>query len=501
MEKVTKAGSHHRNGCRQKCFGHVQNNLLLILTMSGVVLGFALGFGIREAKPSSDQLMWIGFLGDLYLRLLKMMIVPLIVCSVISGTASLDPKSNGKISLVSLIFIVITNTIGSILGVAAGAIFQPGKGSSFQQSEDTINSGSAIETQDIIADLIRNFFPDNLLEATFRKTQTRYNTLTETVERNTSNGTVLADTVVKLTKTVGKTDSANIIGLIVACTLIGIAASTLKEKGRPLLHFFVSASEIVIVIVRWFMWTTPIGVISLISVAIAGTTDIVGVFGSMGMLVATVAVAIVIQQLIVLPAILFAFTKRNPYAFLLSIARPWMIGFASTSTAVAIPEMIASCEDTNKIDKRVVRFVIPFSVTLSANGSALYMAAASIFCYNLSGAEISAFNFVLIGILSTVASMAIPSVPSASIVSIVMILNSLGLPADMVSLLIAMEWILDRLRTTSSVVSHTMCAAVTYKLCKTNLRQLDMDIKVGEEKEKSCITDQDHSYDHLNVKL
>ncbi|KAK3580085.1 hypothetical protein CHS0354_001219 [Potamilus streckersoni] len=499
MEKVTEARSQHCDGCHQKCFGHVRKNLLLVLTMCGVVLGFALGFGIRETKPTTDQLMWIGFLGDLYLRLLKMMIVPLIVCSVISGTASLDPKSNGKISLISLIFIVITNTIGSILGVAAGAVFQPGKGSSFQQSENTVNSGSSLETQDIIADLIRNFFPDNLLEAAFRKTQTRYNT--QTVERNTSNGTMLADTVVKLTKTVGKTDSPNIIGLIVACTLIGIAASTLKEKGRPLLNFFVSASEIVIVIVRWFMWTTPIGVISLIAVAIAGTTDIVSVFGSMGMLVATVAVAIVIQQLIVMPAILFAFTKRNPYAFLLSIARPWIIGFASTSTAVAIPEMIASCEDTNKIDRRVVRFVIPFSVTLSANGSALYMAAASIFCYNLSGAELSAFNFVLIGILSTVASMAIPSVPSASIVSIVMILNSLGLPVDMVSLLIAMEWILDRLRTTSSVVSHTMCAAVTYKLCKENLRQLDMEMKVEEKTEKMCVSDQDCNTDLLNVKL
>lgn len=399
-----------------------------------------------------------------------MMIVPLIACSVVCGAASLDPKSNGKISMIALVFAVSTNALGSALGVGSAFIFNPGS-STLNEKESGGIEGN-MQTQDILADLIRNIIPDNLFEATFAQAHTKYRMEEKTVIDN-STGVATNATVRQVKKYLGRMENANIIGLIFACTLLGVAASLLKERGRPFLDFVQSTSDIVIMVVRWFMWTTPVGVISLIAVSIAGIADVQNVFAQLGMFILTVTVGIVVQQLLLMPLIFFVFTRKNPYAFLLSIARPWMIAFAATSTAVAIPEMLSACEGKNKIDKRISRFVVPFSVTISCNGSACYIAAASVFVANLTGSNLTVGDVLLIWMLVTVAAMAVPSVPSASIMTVIMILTSMNIPVDDIALLLAVEWYLDRIRSTSSVVSHTFCTAVVYSLCRRDLALLD----------------------------
>ncbi|KAK3580084.1 hypothetical protein CHS0354_001218 [Potamilus streckersoni] len=454
---------------KEGCVRFLKKNLLLLLTIFGVVLGFALGFSVREAHPSETVIMWLGFGGELYLRMLKMMIVPLIFCSVVAGTASMDPKSNGQISLVSFIFILASNVLSAAVGLSLALILKPGVAGGTPQSNSKMEN--ALQTQDILADLIRNIFPDNLVEASFRKTQTRYYKEDISVSQNVTNGTAVAETVINLTKEIGKTDAANILGMIFAASLLGIAAGSLKEKGKPYLDFFIACSDTVVVVVRWLMWVTPIGVTSLIAVSVASVADVRNVFSQLGMFIACVTIGIAIHQIVMMPLTLFIFTRRNPFSFLLSIARPWMIAFASTSTAVAIPEMNYVCEEKQKIDKRVVRFVIPFSVTLSCNGGAVYIASSCIFIANLTGSSTSIGDILMIGLLTTIAAMAVPSVPSASVMAVVMILTSMSIPVGDIALLLAVEWYLDRIRSTSSVVSHTFNAAVTYHLCKKRLEE------------------------------
>ncbi|KAK7090118.1 excitatory amino acid transporter 1-like [Littorina saxatilis] len=453
-------------------------NGMLILTCAGIILGFAIGFGVRELHPSKDALMWIGMPGELFLRMLKLMILPLIVCSVITGTASLDPKANGKISAVAFAYIVITNIIACVVAVVLCLLIKPGEGQ-LSTSAGQVNQES-METQDIFADLLRNMIPDNLVEATFRKARTRYSQETETVSVNGTNGTTLVETLVTLAKYKSKSDGVNVLGLIVVSTVIGIAINKVKDKASIFLAFFSGATDVVIVIIRWFFWLTPVGVASLIAVSIAGVADISSTFSQLGKFVLTVSVGILLHQFIILPAILFVTTRRNPFLFLVSIVRPVTIGFASTSTAVAIPEMLDACEETNKIDNRVTRFVIPFCVTLNADGSALYITSAAIFIAQFTGADVGASEIIVIGILTAVASMAVPSVPSASIVTLVIILTSLNIPANDIALLFAVEWILDRLRTACNVISHTFCAAVTYQFCKKDLKRADAEESSGD---------------------
>nr|KAG5698013.1 hypothetical protein BaRGS_005831 [Batillaria attramentaria] len=265
-----------------------------------------------------------------------------------------------------------------------------------QGGSDKSTPASPLQTQDIFADLLRNIVPSNIVEVGFRKAQTKYSTNTEEVTRTLANGTQVIETIVTQTKSSGKSDSVNVIGLIFVAAVLGIAANRIGKRGKPFVKFFVSAAEIVIVALRWFFWTSPLGVASLIAKAIAGIDDLEDSFSKLGMFVVVVVVGMVIYQFGVLSLLLFLFTRRNPIKFHISILRPYFIGFASTSTAVALPEMLYCCEVKNGIDRRVARFAVPFSVTLSANGSAVFIVSAAIFIGQYIGYPLTAGDVVLI---------------------------------------------------------------------------------------------------------
>ncbi|ESP04778.1 hypothetical protein LOTGIDRAFT_156002 [Lottia gigantea] len=415
-----------------------KDNALMLLNVLGIIIGLALGFGLREVHPSKDALMWIaldiddrvfeeGFPGELFLRMLRMLIVPLIVCSVISGAASMDPKSNGKISLIAIGFIVVTHLIACTIGVVLSILIKPGVGGESTDADDIREN--LIETQDIFADLFRNLIPNNLVETAFKQAQTQYEKTVENVTRNSTNGSFI-DVVVTISKSNGSTGGVNVLGLITISTVFGVAISKLKKKAEIFLQFFVGATELILFILRNFFWAGPIGIASLVAVSIAPVEDIAGVFSRLGLFVVCVVVGLIIHQFIILPVIFIIFMRRNPFKFMLSTIRAILLGFASTSTAVAIPEMLVAC-DKEKVDRRVSRFTIPFCVTLNADGSVIYITCAAVFIIQLS--------------LGTVT-------PAQSAI------------------------IVDRLRSQTNVVSHTMITAITYSLCKKSLKQNDEDI-------------------------
>ncbi|XP_021360020.1 excitatory amino acid transporter 2-like, partial [Mizuhopecten yessoensis] len=214
---------------------------------------------------------------------------------------------------------------------------------------------------------------------------------------------------------------------------------------------------------------TPVGVLSLIAFTTASVRDLVQNFQALGILVGLMVVGVLLHQLILMPTLFFVLTRRNPYRFAVQIGKAWMIVFATTSPAMAIPEILSACEDHQKGH---------------SNGSVMLIAAASIFIGNVVGMDLNAGDIILIGILADICSMALPSIPSASIVAIVMILTSMNIPAGSISLLFAVEWFLDRIRSTSNLVSHTHCVVVTYHFCKKSLEQSDMlqDIEIGDDK-------------------
>ncbi|XP_041347973.1 excitatory amino acid transporter 1-like [Gigantopelta aegis] len=468
-EEMIQIDDAHKTPYWTKVKGYLRKDALMYLILVGIVVGFGVGFGVRQLNPSKDAIMWMGIAGELFMRSLRLMILPLIVCCLISGTASLDPKSNGKISLTAFVYIVSTNALGIAVGVVVGVLIRPGVGTT---SAERVNTTDSMETQDIFADLLRNIVPDNMVEATFKQVITKYSREIIHTERNTTNGTVI-DSLVVVSKSLGKVDSVNVLGLIAICTVLGVATNSVKEKADVVLRFFVGFTEIVFVIMKKIFWFAPIGIGSLIASAIAGITDITEAFSRLGLFVLTILVGLLIYSLIVLPLILFVLTRRNPFAFIVSIVRACLMAFATSSSAAAIPDMLIACEEKNHIDKRVTRFVIPLCATLNRDGSALYVACAAVFVCQMMLGSISVTEAFMIWILTSVGSLAIPPVPSSSLVTLIIILTSLGIPSDGISLLFAIDWLMDRFRTYCNIISHTFCAAVTYQFCRKDLAKID----------------------------
>ncbi|KAL8572800.1 hypothetical protein ACOMHN_024976 [Nucella lapillus] len=355
-----------------RCGKILHANLLVILTLAGVVVGFLLSFGLRTLQPSVDAIIWIGLPGEVYMRMLKMMILPLIICSVITGTASLDPKGNGRVSMVALNYMTLTNIIPCYLATALACLINPGAGVKLLEASEQMTNG-VMETQDIFADLIR---------------------------------------------------------------------------------------------------VTPIGVTSLVAVPLLQTGHLGTAVRSLGMFSLTVVSSLALYQFLVVPLYYFLLTRENAFAFLLTLGRPCMVSFATTSSAIAIPETLQCVEGVGGVDPRVIRFVVPLASSINRDGTCAFITNGCIFIAQLNDLPLDAAQIVMIWVLTVLIAMASPSVSRLGVMAIIIVLTALSIPSQAIGLLFATKWILDRLRAATNAVSHAFCAKVTFHLCKRFLQPL-----------------------------
>ncbi|PAA76936.1 hypothetical protein BOX15_Mlig028619g9 [Macrostomum lignano] len=238
----------------------VKDNLFMISTIVGVLLGFILGVAIRAATDPEDRtarfMLWLNMPGDLFIRLLKLTILPLIAANVVVVSANLDPKVNGKISLVSFGYIIVANVGSALIGCVTALLIQPGI------NRGPANNGTATQTvkiakltsSDVFADLLFNIFPDNLVGVALFKTQTVYKLPLK--GQLASLGLLGNDTIVEDERSTSNSSSVNMIGVIFCAAVFGMAARTTGEQGRPFIAFFQSLAHVVIKVMRWFLWLT-----------------------------------------------------------------------------------------------------------------------------------------------------------------------------------------------------------------------------------------------------
>lgn len=228
----------------------VKNNLLTLLTITGVVVGIVLGIGLREVpnegeKWASRDVMYINFIGDLFLRMLKALILPLIVTSLIAAVGSLDLSLSGKIGGRAVLYYIVTTVMAVILGIILVVTIQPGKGAEESTSNQSKGEMRNVTTTDTLLDLVRNMFSPNLVQACLQQYQT---VLTPPKDNP-------ASTDLDAWSVGGKfTDGMNIIGLVVASIVFGIALSALKEESQLVLKFFQQLSHTVMKVTGWVIW-------------------------------------------------------------------------------------------------------------------------------------------------------------------------------------------------------------------------------------------------------
>ncbi|CAJ0572313.1 unnamed protein product, partial [Mesorhabditis spiculigera] len=437
-------------------------NILLLLTVGSVVVGCLLGTLLRYAHPSAEAIRYIGFPGELFMNMLKCMILPLIASSLISGLAELDGRTSGKVGTRAILYYVLTTTHAVILGIILVMVIHPGDPKikdEYSGPREDVSIDKATAT-DKFLDLIRNMFPENIIRALFSQQHTVYVT-----KKPVNNGTTTEVPEVQYQ------EGMNVLGLIIFCIVLGIVISRVGAKARPLRNLFKSLDVVITRMVTLIMWIGPVGIASLIASKMLSIPNLAETARMLAMYMLTVIAGLAIQAFITLPLIYFVATRHNPYTFLKGLGQAVLTALGTSSSAATLP-VTFGCLNKIGIDERITKFVLPVGSMVNMDGTALYEAVASIFIAQMNGLNMGIGHVVTVSITATLASIGAASIPSAGLVTMMIVLTALELPTDDISLIIAVDWLLDRLRTSVNVIGDAFGCGFVYHLCKHELDHL-----------------------------
>lgn len=444
-------------------------NMLLILLFVSVTVGFSVGYLLRPYNLSSETIMLISFPGEILMRMLKMLVLPLIITSIVTGVAVLDPKSSGKIGLYSVSYYLCTSVMAAILGIFLVINIKPGNPELLQKlGGDGTTKGIAITTQDAALDLIRNIFPENIVQAAIQQGQTHY-TYEDKYLNSSSNSSMIGKKKVWNFK---YNDNMNIIGVIFFCIALGMVISNMGRKAEILLHLFLVLNEIIMKLMKYVMWYSPIGIVFLVSGKILEIDDVSATVQKLGYYMLTVTLGLNIHCFIILPLGYLIICRKNPFKVYYGCLQAILTGLATSSSSATLPVTFRCLEENVGIDSRITRFVLPIGSTINMDGTALYEAIAPIFIAQVNDIPLSPIQYIIISLTATIASIGAASIPSAGLVTMVIVLQSVGLPVKDISLILAVDFILDRMRTIVNILGDSLGACIVDHLSKKDLEKL-----------------------------
>ncbi|XP_064194100.1 excitatory amino acid transporter 3-like [Anguilla rostrata] len=473
-------------GCR-RCWSSVKRNLCLIATIGAVILGIVLGLLVREyASLSELHKHYFGFPGEILMRMLNMVVLPLIISSIITGAAALNPEALGGIGLRVVICYLSTTAIAVCLGITMVTAIRPGFP---RDSRSGIGPRPEVAAAtDTMLDLLRNMVPENLVGACFQQYKTRRKeadapaadvspapvpvsiaTLSwQNISQNSTEGQNYPTEGQQYSIEGRYYEGINILGLIVFCLLFGLTVGRMGERGRVLVEFFDALNEATMRIVQIIMCYMPVGIVFLIAVRIVEVENW-DMVQKLGLFMVTVLSGLAIHACLVLPLLYLAFVRRNPFRFAWGMAEALVTALMTSSSTATLPVTLRCAEERNGLDRRVTRFVLPLGTTVNMDGTALYEAVAAIFIAQLSGYALGVGQLLTLSITATLASIGAAGIPSAGAVTTIMVLSALNLPLDDVTLLIAVDWLLDRFRTAVNVLGDAFAAGIVQKLSEREL--------------------------------
>ncbi|XP_073908050.1 excitatory amino acid transporter 3 isoform X1 [Castor canadensis] len=477
-------GKPARKGCDFKRF--LRSNWLLLSTVAAVVLGIAIGVLVREhSKLSTLEKFYFAFPGEILMRMLKLVILPLIISSMITGVAALDSNVSGKIGLRAVVYYFCTTLIAVILGIVLVVSIKPGVTQKMTEI-NRVGNTPEVSTVDAMLDLIRNMFPENLVQACFQQYKTKREEVNSSSdpERNVTESVTITMTTVSENKTKEYTivgmysDGINVLGLIIFCLVFGLVIGKMGERGQILVDFFNALSDATMKIVQIIMCYMPVGILFLIAGKIIEVEDW-EIFRKLGLYMATVLSGLAIHSIVILPLIYFIVVRKNPFRFAMGMAQALLTALMISSSSATLPVTFRCAEENNQVDKRITRFVLPVGATINMDGTALYEAVAAVFIAQLNDLDLSIGQIITISITATAASIGAAGVPQAGLVTMVIVLSAVGLPAEDVTLIIAVDWLLDRFRTMVNVLGDAFGTGIVEKLSKKELEQMDVSSEVN----------------------
>ena len=390
------------------------NNKLLWAILIGALAGIFSGWFFGHAMQS------VAWVGKLFLNLLMLTIIPLIVAAVITGITSLgDVRKLGKLGGFTVLYYLSTTAIAVLVGLVIVNIIQPGIGIS--------------ELSDII--------PDKVLG---------------------NEKTGIEDIVDSLIKPnlVAAAAESQLLPIILFCLAFATALTTIGDKGKTVIHFFEGLNDVMMKLVIWIMYLSPIGIFALIASKLGATGGGEAFWqemSSVGWYILTVIIGLAIHAIILL-IILMTFSRRGR-DYVINMLRALLMAFGTASSAATLP-LTMECAIEAKVDKRAVKFVLPLGATINMDGTALYEAVAVMFIAQAYGFDLGVTQQAIIFVTATFAAIGAAAIPSAGLVTMIIVLTAVGLPIEGIGLLLAIDWFLDRIRTTVNVWGDSVGAAV-----------------------------------------
>uniref|UniRef100_A0A8C3R1C8 Amino acid transporter n=1 Tax=Cyanoderma ruficeps TaxID=181631 RepID=A0A8C3R1C8_9PASS len=516
-----------------------KRNGLLILSVLSVTIGCLLGFFLRTRRLSQQEISYFQFPGELLMRMLKMLILPLVVSSLMSGLAALDAKTSSRLGIITVTYYLWTTFVAVVVGIIMVSIIHPGGAA---QKESTEEGGKPImSSADALLDLIRNMFPANLVEATFKQYRTRSIPIIKSNKASSEsttrriiiygvqdeNGSNVQNFALDITpppeviykSEPGASDGMNVLGIVIFSATMGIMLGRMGNSGVPLVSFCQCLNESVMKIVAVAVWYFPFGIVFLIAGKILEMDDPSAIGKKLGFYAITVVCGLVVHGLFILPMMYFFITKKNPIVFIRGILQALLIALATSSreklgwlcetspartmlqphsfprnknnptcasvllcSSATLPITFKCLLENNHVDRRIARFVLPVGATINMDGTALYEAVAAIFIAQVNNYELDFGQIITISITATAASIGAAGIPQAGLVTMVIVLTSVGLPTDDITLIIAVDWALDRFRTMINVLGDALAAGIMAHICRKEF------IKDGDEVPLICET-------------
>ncbi|MFH1686646.1 MAG: dicarboxylate/amino acid:cation symporter [bacterium] len=390
-------------------------NLILIGMIAGALLGVVGGFVVGEF------MLHIQFLGTIFLNALRMVVVPLIVVSMIVGVASLgDTGRLGRTAGKTVLYYMATTGISVIIGLIMVNLIKPGEGlESFGAYVPELVMESQQKT---LIDVLIGLIPANIFEAAAQN---------------------------------------RVLPLIVFSLLFGAVLVSIGEKGKPVLAFFEGMNAAIMKLVTLIIYFAPVGVMALIGGIVAQKRESIDqLLAGLGWYALTVILGLLLHATVILPLLLKVFGKRKPLQYFLNMGQALTAAFTTASSSATLPITIAGVTQKNKVDQRAASFVLPLGATINMDGTALYEAVAALFIAQIYGIDLTFGQQVIIFLTATLASIGAAGIPHAGTVTMVFVLTAVGLPLEGIGLIWAVDWFLDRCRTTVNVWGDAVGAAV-----------------------------------------
>ncbi|MDD6881050.1 MAG: dicarboxylate/amino acid:cation symporter [Firmicutes bacterium] len=391
---------------------------LLAGAVAGIVIHYVVPAGFVRDTVLVNGIFYV--LGNGFIRLMQMLVVPLVLCSLICGSMAIgDTKTLGKVGVKTMVFYLCTTALAVCLALAVASVINPGIGMSMKD----IDASSVTQAAPVsLVDTLLNIIPKNIFHSL-------------------ANGDMLP--------------------IIVFALIVGVLLAKMGNRASVVANFFSQCNDLMMEMTMVVMKLAPIGVFCLIAKTFAG----IGLDAFLPMLkyMFSVILALAIQCFVVYQLLLFFFTRLNPFRFIKKFFPVMAFAFSTSTSNATIPMSIDTLHKKVGVSKQISSFTIPLGATINMDGTSIMQGVAVIFIAQAYGISLSPAAIATVVATATIASIGTAGVPSVGLVTLTMVLNSVGLPTEGIALIMGIDRILDMLRTAVNITGDAVCTTIVSK--------------------------------------